>query len=64
MIKATRLTTRSPIEHEQLAQTIMISTATRKELERMCIQLGVPHQSQPSATLRQALKQRLLQQMS
>ncbi|MGB7182292.1 MAG: hypothetical protein WA888_07205 [Burkholderiaceae bacterium] len=45
---------------ERLAQTVMISTASRRELETLCIQLGVPYQGQPSATLRQALKQRVL----
>ena len=45
---------------EMLAQTVMISTASRRELETMCIQLGVPYDRQPSATLRQALKQRLI----
>lgn len=56
----TRWTTQNGASQEQLAQTILISTASRRELEQMCIRMGVPHQSQPSATLRQALKQRLV----
>lgn len=57
----TRWTTHDAKSQEQLAQTILISTASRRELEQMCIRMGVPHQSQPTATLRQALKQRLIQ---
>jgi hypothetical protein len=47
-------------QRELIATTLMISTASRRELENMCSQQGVPFASQPSATLRQALKQRML----
>jgi len=47
-------------QREMIATTVMISTASRRELESMCSQHGVPFASQPSATLRQALKQRIL----
>ena len=43
-----------------IAQTIIISTASHRELKAMCIQCGLPYQSQPSAVLRQSLKQRLI----
>lgn len=43
-----------------LRETLRIATATRAELESLCLQHGINHQSLPTSTLRQALKQRIV----
>ncbi len=42
-----------------LRQTLRIATATRAELELLCLHHGINHQGLPTSTLRQALKQRI-----
>ena len=44
----------------RIAYTVRIATASRAELERLCAQAGLEHRRQPTATLRTALRQRLL----
>ena len=45
---------------ELLRETLRIATATRAELEMLCLQQGISHQGLPTPTLRQALKQRIV----
>ncbi|MEZ5652042.1 MAG: hypothetical protein R3E87_16010 [Burkholderiaceae bacterium] len=44
----------------RVSYVVRIATANRAELELLCIQAGLEHRRQPTATLRTALRQRML----
>lgn len=49
------------LDGDTLKQTLKIATACRAELEDLCIVHGIAYQGQPTTTLREALKQRMVQ---
>jgi len=48
------------LNSDRLILTVKIATACRSELENLCIVHGITHRGQPTTTLREALKQRLI----